>query len=48
MGYIYFDEKREKKRKLIDQEYEFVRNNLCSTYWIAEEVTTDEKRKKIM
>ena len=46
LRHIYFDKRKEEKRKLIGQECEFVRNNLCCTYETDEEVITDKKGEK--
>ena len=44
--HIYSNNRKEEKRKLIGQEWEFVRNNLCCTYQTDEETITGEKGKK--
>jgi hypothetical protein len=46
MEHIYSDKIKEEKRKLIGQEWEFLRNNQCSTYPTDERAKTDEKGKK--
>jgi hypothetical protein len=46
VGNIYSDERKEEKRKLIGQEWEFVRNNLCCTYQTDEGAMTGEKDEK--
>ena len=46
MGHIYSDKRKEEKRKLIGQEWEFVHNNLHSTYRTDEGAKIDEKGEK--
>jgi hypothetical protein len=44
--HIYCDKRQEEKRKLIGQEWEFVRNNLRCTYQTDEGAKADEKGEK--
>jgi hypothetical protein len=46
MEQIYSNKRKEEKRKLIGQEEEFVRNNLCCTYQTAKRAKTYEKSEK--
>jgi hypothetical protein len=46
LEHIHSDKRKEEKRKLIEREWEFVRENLCCTYQTDEGAKTDEKGNK--
>ena len=46
MRHIHSDKRKEEKRKINGQEWEFVRNNMCSTYRTDDGAKTDEKGER--